>query len=204
MRLGRFAVSDCRGLPIRRRQPSRSPMRGRPRPSRRPRAAIARVERIDPQLLLGDRASTRPRIDQARRVDASGLRGPLAGTADSDQGQYRGRRPLPTTAGSLALADNVTNRDAPLVARLRAAGMIIIGKTNLSEWANIRSNNSASPAGARSAARPATPMRSTATRAAVVERQRRGGRGGHRATMRSAPRPTARSPAPPRSTASSG
>jgi amidase len=51
---------------------------------------------------------------------------------------------LPTTAGSLALADNLTNRDAPLVARLRAAGMIVIGKTNLSEWANIRSNDSIS------------------------------------------------------------
>jgi amidase len=52
--------------------------------------------------------------------------------------------PLPTTAGSLALANNVTNRDAPLVARLRAAGAVIIGKTNLSEWANIRSNDSIS------------------------------------------------------------
>ena len=52
--------------------------------------------------------------------------------------------PLPTTAGSLALANNVTNRDAPLVARLRAAGAVILGKTNLSEWANIRSNHSIS------------------------------------------------------------
>ena len=52
--------------------------------------------------------------------------------------------PLPTTAGSLALANNVTNRDAPLVARLRAAGAVILGKTNLSEWANIRSNSSIS------------------------------------------------------------
>ena len=52
--------------------------------------------------------------------------------------------PLPTTAGSLALANNVTNRDAPLVARLRAAGAVILGKTNLSEWANIRSDNSIS------------------------------------------------------------
>jgi amidase len=52
--------------------------------------------------------------------------------------------PLPTTAGSLALAGNVTNRDAPLIARLRAAGAVILGKTNLSEWANIRSDNSTS------------------------------------------------------------
>jgi len=53
-------------------------------------------------------------------------------------------RELPTTAGSLALANNDTERDAPLVARLRAAGAIIVGKTNLSEWANIRSRQSSS------------------------------------------------------------
>lgn len=49
-----------------------------------------------------------------------------------------------TTAGSLALEDNFTRRDAPLVARLRAAGAIILGKTNLSEWANIRDTDSMS------------------------------------------------------------
>ena len=52
--------------------------------------------------------------------------------------------PLPTTAGSLALKDNVTARDAPVVARLRAAGAIVLGKTNLTEWANIRSPRSIS------------------------------------------------------------
>ena len=51
---------------------------------------------------------------------------------------------MPTTAGSLALKDNLTRRDAPVVARLRAAGAVILGKTNLSEWANIRSSNSMS------------------------------------------------------------
>ena len=51
---------------------------------------------------------------------------------------------LATTAGSLALQDNKTGRDAPLVARLRAAGAVILGKTNLSEWANFRSNGSSS------------------------------------------------------------
>lgn len=51
---------------------------------------------------------------------------------------------MATTAGSLALADNVSHRDAPLVARLRASGALILGKTNLSEWANIRSNHSMS------------------------------------------------------------
>ena len=50
----------------------------------------------------------------------------------------------PTTAGSLALEANVAAADAPLVARLRAAGLVILGRTNLSEWANIRSTNSTS------------------------------------------------------------
>lgn len=47
-------------------------------------------------------------------------------------------REFATTAGSLALADNRTGRDAPLVARMRRAGGVVLGKTNLSEWANIR------------------------------------------------------------------
>ena len=53
-------------------------------------------------------------------------------------------RDMPTTAGSLALAANAPGRDAPLVTRLREAGAVILGKTNLSEWANIRSSNSIS------------------------------------------------------------
>lgn len=50
----------------------------------------------------------------------------------------------PTTAGSLALKDNATGRDAPLIANIRAAGGVVLGKTNLSEWANIRDNSSSS------------------------------------------------------------
>ena len=53
-------------------------------------------------------------------------------------------REWPTTAGSLALEGNLTGRDAPLIARLRAAGGVVLGKTNLSEWANIRSSASTS------------------------------------------------------------
>ncbi|MEM7460386.1 MAG: amidase family protein, partial [Pseudomonadota bacterium] len=52
--------------------------------------------------------------------------------------------PMATTAGALALKDNVTGRDSPLVAGLRAQGAIILGKTNLSQWANFRSNDSMS------------------------------------------------------------
>ena len=107
------------------------------------RAALERIARIDPQLhsvLAVDPTA----IEQARRVDASNLRGPLAGQPVLIKDNIESAGPLPTTAGSLALANNVTNRDAPLVARLRAAGAIIVGKTNLSEWANIRSTRSIS------------------------------------------------------------
>ena len=53
-------------------------------------------------------------------------------------------REWPTTAGSLALRDNRTGRDAPMITNLRAAGGVVLGKTNLSEWANIRDNSSTS------------------------------------------------------------
>jgi amidase len=83
-------------------------------------------------------------IDQARGIDQRRQPGPLAGTPVLIKDNIEAAGPLPTTAGSLALVNNVTGRDSPLVARMRAAGMVILGKTNLSEWANIRSNNSIS------------------------------------------------------------
>ena len=87
-------------------------------------------------------------MEQARVLDAERaagrLRGPLHGIPILIKDNIDVAGPLPTTAGSLALADNITGRDAPLIARLRAAGAIILGKTNLSEWANIRSGDSTS------------------------------------------------------------
>src|SRR3546814_156707 len=80
--------------------------------------------------------------DAERR--AGRLRGPLHGIPVLLKDNIEAAGPVPTTAGSLALKDNVTNRDAPLVARLREAGAVILGKANLSEWANIRSNSSTS------------------------------------------------------------
>ena len=71
-------------------------------------------------------------------------KGPLHGVPILLKDNIDSADPLPTTAGSLALQLNVTGRDAPLVARLRAAGAVILGKTNLSEWANFRSNASTS------------------------------------------------------------
>ena len=51
---------------------------------------------------------------------------------------------MPTTAGSLALIENYPARDAPLVSQLKAAGGLVFGKANLSEWANFRSEKSSS------------------------------------------------------------
>src|SRR5438477_1084090 len=107
------------------------------------RAALERIARIDPQL-HSVIALDPTAMAQARRVDAMRLSGPLAGQPVLIKDNIESAGPLPTTAGSLALANNVTNRDAPLVARLRMTGAVILGKTNLSEWANIRSNNSIS------------------------------------------------------------
>jgi len=70
--------------------------------------------------------------------------GPLDGIPILIKDNIESDDPTPTTAGSLALANNVTRRDAPVVKRLKAAGAIILGKTNLSEWANIRSTHSIS------------------------------------------------------------
>lgn len=57
--------------------------------------------------------------------------------------------PMVNSAGSLALADHKPKRDAFIVGRLRAAGAVILGKTNLSEWANFRSTHSTSGWSAR-------------------------------------------------------
>lgn len=87
-------------------------------------------------------------LEQARRLDAERaagkVRGPLHGIPVLIKDNIEVAGPVPTTAGSLALKDNVTGRDAFLVARLRLAGAVILGKTNLSEWANIRSGDSTS------------------------------------------------------------
>jgi len=107
------------------------------------RAAIERIRRID-QHLNSVIAIDPTAVDQARRIDSGVVRGPLAGQPVLIKDNIESLGPLPTTAGSLALANNVTNRDAPLVSRIRAAGGVILGKTNLSEWANIRSSNSIS------------------------------------------------------------
>lgn len=109
-------------------------------------AYLERIRTIDPLLrsvLCVNPAALVEAAESDRRRAAGGVLGPLDGipillkdnvdTAD-----------LPTTAGSRALLLPPPERDAFLVRRLRAAGVVVLGKTNLSEWANFRSANSTS------------------------------------------------------------
>ena len=110
-------------------------------------ARIARIDKAGPMLhsIIAINPSA---LADARALDAerkagkvrSGLHGIPILVKDNIETLDR----MPTTAGSLALADNFTYRDAPLIARLRQAGAIILAKANLSEWANIRSSRSIS------------------------------------------------------------
>ena len=80
--------------------------------------------------------------DEARK--AGKYTGPLMGIPVLIKDNIETADIMPTTAGSMALAANISHRDAPVVANLRAGGAIILGKANLSEWANIRSTHSVS------------------------------------------------------------
>ncbi|MCL2781846.1 MAG: amidase family protein [Actinomycetia bacterium] len=108
-------------------------------------AFLDRIERLDPELrtVLARRPDAlRDARDADRRWRAGQPCGPLDGipVLVKDNIAVSG---LPTTVGSRALADSAPP-DAALVRRLRAAGAIIIGKANLSEWANFRSTRSTS------------------------------------------------------------
>ncbi len=110
-------------------------------------ALLARMDAVEP--LVNAVCTVHPdALGQADRLDreaaAGHLRGPLHGRAVLVKDNID-THDLPTTAGSLALADAPPPaRDASLVARLRDAGLVVLGKTNLSEWANIRDESSAS------------------------------------------------------------
>lgn len=87
-------------------------------------------------------------LDIADALDAEraakGPRGPLHGIAVVLKDNIDTGDKMMTTAGSLALAGSIAPRDSFVAQRLREAGAIILGKTNLSEWANFRSNHSTS------------------------------------------------------------
>jgi amidase len=111
---------------------------------------LARIERLDRAgPTLNAVIATNPlALSIARDLDAERkagrLRGPLHGLPLLIKDNIETMDPLPTTAGSLALAKAYHEADAPVVARLRAAGANILGKANLSEWANFRSAHSIS------------------------------------------------------------
>jgi amidase len=110
----------------------------------RTRDAIRRIEALNPQTRAVIAVEPNA-LDEARALDRQRrARGPLYGMPILIKDNIETKGGLPTTAGSLALKDNITGRDAPLVARLRAAGAVIVGKTNLSEWANFRDGDSIS------------------------------------------------------------
>ena len=75
---------------------------------------------------------------------AGRVRGPLHGIPILIKDNIDTADRMHTTAGSLALAESIARRDAHIVKRLREAGVVILGKTNLSEWANFRSTHSTS------------------------------------------------------------
>jgi len=86
-------------------------------------------------------------LDTERRAKKGGkvrLRGPLHGIPILIKDNIATADKMETTAGSLALVGAKPPRDAGIVERLRAAGAVILGKTNLSEWANYRSSHSSS------------------------------------------------------------
>ncbi|MGB5723534.1 MAG: amidase [Parasphingorhabdus sp.] len=108
---------------------------------------IARIDRSGPtlQAILTVNPDA---LAQARAADKSRksgkILGPLHGVPVLLKDNIETKDAMPTTAGALALKDNVTGRDSPLAAGLRASGAIILGKTNLSQWANFRSSDSMS------------------------------------------------------------
>src|SRR6478735_10342122 len=114
------------------------------------RASLDRIERFD-------RAGPRTRavittnpdaIAIARELDAERrrgkVRGPLHGITVLVKDNIDTGDRMMTTAGSLALVGPPASQDAFVVRKLREAGAVVLGKANLSEWANIRSSKSTS------------------------------------------------------------
>ncbi|MCX7784109.1 MAG: amidase family protein [Meiothermus sp.] len=85
-------------------------------------------------------------LEEARARDTERqqgkLRGPLHGIPLSLKDNISTQGPLHTTAGAAVLAEHIADRDAFIVQKLRAAGAVILGKNNLSEWANFMTSSS--------------------------------------------------------------
>jgi len=111
---------------------------------------LARIDEIDKRgpavnaiiELNPDALSIADALDQERK--AKGARGPLHGIPVLIKDNIDTADRMMTTAGSLALVGSKPPKDSVVAQKLRAAGAVILGKTNLSEWANIRSSHSVS------------------------------------------------------------
>ncbi|HET7026022.1 MAG TPA: amidase, partial [Gemmatimonadales bacterium] len=108
---------------------------------------IAAMDRQGPSLhamldLNPDALTIAGGLDAERK--GGKLRGPMHGIPVVIKDNIATADKMTTTAGSLALEGSIAPRDSGVAARLRAAGAVILGKTNLSEWANYRSTHSTS------------------------------------------------------------
>ncbi|MDT4953202.1 MAG: amidase [Acidobacteriota bacterium] len=111
---------------------------------------LSRIEKIDKQgpavnsiiELNPDALSIADSLDKERK--AKSARGALHGIPVLIKDNIGTADRMTTTAGSLALSGSIALKDSFVAQRLRAAGAVILGKTNLSEWANIRSSHSSS------------------------------------------------------------
>ncbi|MEO7296375.1 MAG: amidase family protein, partial [Candidatus Limnocylindria bacterium] len=113
-------------------------------------AYLGRIDRVDRQgpsirsiiEINPDARAIATALDEERRE--RGRRGPLHGIPILVKANIDTADHMMTTAGSLALRASRPAEDATVVRRLRDAGAVILGKTNLSEWANFRSPHSSS------------------------------------------------------------
>lgn len=108
---------------------------------------IQALDRTGPTLraileINPDALSIADALDRERK--AGKVRGPLHGIPILIKDNIDTADRMTTTAGSYALAGSIAVKDATIAAKLRAAGAILLGKTNLSEWANFRSTHSTS------------------------------------------------------------
>ena len=108
---------------------------------------LDRIKLVDPLLksvieLNPDALEIAQQLDDERKVGK--ILGPLHGIPILFKDNIDTGDKMQTTAGSLALKGNIAPQDAFIINKLRDAGAVVLGKTNLSEWANFRSTNSSS------------------------------------------------------------
>lgn len=101
-------------------------------------AVLDRIDEVNPRInafvtLLDDEAREAAR-EAERAVESGAELGPLHGVPVGVKDLYAFKRGVPNTFGSVPFADYIPDRDAPLVARLEAAGAIVVGKTNTPEF----------------------------------------------------------------------